>query len=47
MKRKKSDFNFKVIFEEGGTRENLVYFTVYFTVIYFYKEYNYGIIIPL
>ena len=42
MKRK-NDFNFKVIFEEGGTRENLVYFTV----IYFCKEYNYGIIIPL
>lgn len=40
---KKNDFNFKVIFEEGGTRENLVYFTV----IYFCKEYNYGIIIPL
>lgn len=41
MKRKR--FEFKVIFEEGGTRENLVYFTV----IYFYKEYNYGIITPL
>lgn len=40
---KKNNFKFKVIFEEGGTRENLVYFTV----IYFCKEYNYGIIIPL
>lgn len=28
-------------------KSNSVYFTVYFTVIYFYKEYNYGIIIPL
>lgn len=28
-------------------KRNSVYFMVYFTVIYFYKEYNYGIIIPL
>ena len=28
-------------------KRNSVYFKVYFTVIYFYKEYNYGIIIPL
>lgn len=28
-------------------KRNSVYFTVYFMVIYFYKEYNYGIIIPL
>ncbi len=28
-------------------KRNSVYFTVYFTVNYFYKEYNYGIIIPL